>query len=90
MNTILISYDLQRPGKNYPELWNHLKSYGTWAKPVESVWLLKTSLSAAEVRDAAKLHVDANDKLIVIDITDRNWALKNIDTDVATWIKNNL
>lgn len=90
MNTILISYDLIEPGRDYTNLWDHLKSYGTWSKPLESVWLIKTDLTAAEVRDAAKEHVDQNDKILTIDVTDRSWATRKIPGEIKNWIKTNL
>ena len=56
MNTYLISYDLIRPHKDYPNLITHLKSYSSWARPLESVWLIKSALTAAQVRNAAQTH----------------------------------
>lgn len=90
MHTILISYDLKKPGQNYQDLWDHLKSYGTWAKPVESVWLVKTSSSAETVRNDAIRHIDTNDKIIVIDVTSQAAAWKNLTSEVSSWITKNL
>lgn len=90
MNTILISYDLKKPGKDYQNLWDHLKSYGIWARPLESVWLIKTSLSAEGVRNAALQHIDVNDKILMVDVTSKTSAWKNMTTEVSDWIKNNL
>jgi len=87
MNTILISYDLIKPGKDYTNLWNHLKAYGNWAKPLESVWLIRTDLSAAQIRDAALNHIDQNDKILVVDMTGRASAWNNLQDDVSNWIK---
>lgn len=90
MHTILISYDLKRPGQNYQNLWDHLKSYGSWAKPVESVYLIKTGLSAEGVRNNILSHIDTNDKVIVIDVTSKASAWRNLAPEVSTWITNNL
>jgi hypothetical protein len=87
MNTILISYDLRAPGRDYTKLWDHLKSYGNWAKPLESVWLIRTTLTAAKVRDAASNYVDQNDKIFAVDMTSSEWASLRIPDDVATWLK---
>lgn len=89
MNTYLISYDLIRPGKDYTHLIAHIKSY-TWAHPLESVWLIKSTLTAEQVRNAARSHMDANDKILVIDITSRATAWANLPQDVSTWIHNQL
>ncbi len=76
--------------KDYSNLWAHLKSYYEWAKPLESVWLLKTSLSAEQVRDAALQHIDPDDKLIVIDVTGKGAAWRKLSQELSTWITNNL
>lgn len=89
-NTILVSYDLIAPGKDYSRLWEHLRSYSSWTKPLESVWLLKTQRSATEVRDNLKSHIDKNDKLLVIDVTSKAAAWHNLGDKINQWIKNNL
>lgn len=90
MNTYLVSYDLMRPGKDYPNLIAHFKSYGNWAKPLESVWLIKSSLTAEQVRNAARTHMDGNDKIMVVDVTSRSAAWANLPQDASTWILNTL
>ena len=90
MNTYIISYDLIRPGKDYSILINHIKTYAKWAKPLESVWLVKSSLTAEQVRNAVMAHVDVNDKLVVIEVTSRAAAWFNLPQDVSTWIKETL
>ncbi|MFA6466765.1 MAG: CRISPR-associated protein Cas2 [Patescibacteria group bacterium] len=90
MNTFLVSYDLIRPGKDYSTLHHHLKSYSNWAKPLESLWLIKSSLTAEQLRNTVQQYLDANDKILIIDVTDRAAAWKNLGVNVSTWIKNNL
>jgi hypothetical protein len=89
MNTILVSYDLHAPGKDYSKLKEHLNSYGSWAKPLESLWLVRTTFTAEQVRDAAKKHVDQNDKIFAVDITGKASAWNNLPDDVSNWIKAN-
>lgn len=89
MNTYLISYDLIRPEKDYTRLLAHIKSY-TWAYPLKSLWLIKSSLTAEQVRNAARAHMDANDKVLVIDVTSRAAAWANLPQDVSDWIHNQL
>lgn len=86
MNTILISYDLQTPGKDYVSLWDHLKSYGNYAKPLESLWLIRTYSSAKQVRDIAVNYIDQNDKIFVVDVTGRESAWHRITTNIIEWI----
>jgi hypothetical protein len=89
MNTYLISYDLIR-GRDYERLIQAIKDYPNWAKPLESLWLIKTSETVAQVRDRLINHVDADDKIFVIDVTGRAWGTYNVNNEVIDWIKNNL
>jgi len=86
MYTLLVSYDLKAPGKDYAKLWEFLKSYA-WAKPLESVWLIRTTSTPAQVRDAARNHIDQNDRIFVVDMTNSAWASLNIPDEVAAWLK---
>ncbi len=90
MSTYLVSYDLIRPGKDYTHLLEHLRSYSDWAKPLESVWLLKSGLGIAELRNTIQAHMDSNDKILVVDITGKAAAWDKLPNDVSTWIKNNI
>ena len=70
MKRLLISYDLMRPGQNYDDLIDYLKSY-KHVKPLLSLWLIATNKSAETVRDEivnGQL-IDRNDKLVVINTT---------------------
>ena len=89
MNTQLVSYDLRAPGKNYSNLHAYLKNFG-WAKPLESVWLIRTTLSAEQLRNGVLGHIDSNDKVLVVNVTGKEAAWKNLSPEVATWITNNL
>ncbi len=90
MKTISVSYDLRKPGRNYDDLYEHLESYSDYISPLESVWLLKTSLSAEQVRDAVLEHIDSNDGLLVIDITETVAAWSGLSTAHSEWLKENL
>jgi len=92
MNTFLISYDLGLPEtiSDYHILIEYIKFYGVWAKPLQSVWLIKTNKSIARVRDEIKLRIDSNDRVLVIDVTGTAWATYNISQKVTDWMKDNL
>ena len=62
MNTLIISYDLIKPGKDYTNVHNIYKSFSKWAKPLESFYIIKTNLSATYVRDQLLTHVDTMTK----------------------------
>lgn len=66
MACYIVSYDLRNPGRNYEDLYEHLKSYRKWAKLTESTWAIVTENSAVEVRDHLKYVLDENDRIFVI------------------------
>ncbi|TAL19297.1 hypothetical protein EPN90_03975 [Patescibacteria group bacterium] len=92
MKTFLISYDLMGPEtrEDYVQLITHIKSFTYWAKPLKSVWLIKTDKGIAEVRNELKQYTDSNDKILVIDVSGANWATSNISTQITEWLKNNI
>lgn len=69
MKTLLVGYDLNRPGQDYSDLIEHLKSYDNWWHHLDSTWVIRTSDSAKDVRDAVKAYMDSNDKLLVVELT---------------------
>jgi hypothetical protein len=92
MKTLLISYDLRVPetSEDYKKLIKYIKSFGTWAKPLYSVWLVKTDKTCAMVRDEIKMETDSNDRTLVIEVTGADWATTNVDKEVTDWMKKNL
>jgi hypothetical protein len=91
MNTLLVSYDLLAPEKDYEKLWDHLKSYLQWARPLESVWLIRAGLTAGEMKILLRdNYVDQNDKLFVVDVTGRAVSWSQLPEKVSQWIKDYL
>lgn len=84
MPCYIISYDLRKPGRNYDSLYEAIKSYGTWAHILESLWAVVTSKSAAQIRDHLAEHLDANDGLFVVKSgTEAAW--QNVIYKDNTW-----
>jgi hypothetical protein len=92
MNTYLISYDLRVPetSEDYKKLIAYIKSFPSWAKPLYSVWLIKTDKTASQIRDEIGFATDANDRTLVIDVTGRAWATKGVSEEIIKWMKDNL
>lgn len=91
MKTFLISYDLLNKSIfDYSKLIEYIKSYGTWAKPLESFWLIKTDKDIGIVRDELRVKVSTNDKIVVMDVTNVNWATLSISKEVTDWMTENL
>ncbi len=88
LNNILISYDLIKT-KDYTKLIDAIKSYGEWAKVLESVWIIKTNSTTEQVINNLIRSIDTDDKIIVLRLTnDGMWY--NLPPDVSKWLKDNL
>ena len=62
----MIGYDLNKPGQNYRNLFDEIKSIsGTWCHALDSTWFVVTGLSAEKIRDRLLPHMDVNDELLV-------------------------
>lgn len=85
----LISYDLDKPNRNYTDLHEAIKSLGSWWHCLESVWIVDTLQTSAQIRDALKLHLDSGDKLAVFNLSG-GWATYNLSKDCNDWLRNHL
>lgn len=83
MAIYMITYDLKQPGRDYQSLFDHIKNNYSWCKGLDSVWLVETTKSAAEIRDGLKILIDTNDKLFVARLQG-NWA--SYDYYCADWL----
>lgn len=91
MKVYLISYDLDLPElrQDYETLTAYIKSHTYWAKPLHSVWFIKTTKGVAEVRDEIKGIMDSGDKVLVMEVK-RTWATFGISEKVTGWMKRNI
>lgn len=90
MNTLQINYDLIALGRNYQPVYDYIKGLsGSYAKPLESMWLALTNKTSETVRDELMALVDRNDKILVIDVTRDSWA-SSFSDDHIKWMKNNM
>src|SRR4051812_33815078 len=89
MRIVLISYDLGKPetSASYQTLIAAIKALGDWAKPLESEWFVRTGLTASVVRDRLKRHLDANDRLMVLELKGTDWATYRLPADVTSWMQ---
>ena len=85
-----ISYDLNKPGQNYLELYNKIKKLASaWCHPVDSTWFIETSYSATEVRDIIRGVTDSSDSIIVTKASAPG-AWIGINSEASQWLKNHL
>lgn len=91
MRTLLVSYDLNKPGQFYAPLIDAIKGVGTWCHPLESMWIVRANITAAGLRDALLGYVDPTDELLVIDVTGdaAAWTV-TLNQDVQQWLRTNL
>jgi len=85
----IISYDLRRPGQDYRRLFDAIKALGSWWHCLESVWLIDTHLAGSQVRDAIRVHLDANDSLLVASLGG-NWATVGLSGSCTDWLRERL
>jgi hypothetical protein len=79
MAIYFIAYNLAKPGQNGKTLWDALKSLG--AKRIqESVWMLRSNSTAAQVRDHLWQYIGLSGRLLVIE--GLGWAAWNPMSDV--------
>ena len=91
MKTFLITYDLVglETYIDYSKLHGVIKkSFILWARPVRSVWIVKSDLDVTLIRDLIGLYVDNNDRLLIVETTNK-MAWRNISPEVSNWLKNN-
>jgi hypothetical protein len=90
LRTLLVGYDLNKPIQNYGPLIARLKAFEVWWHCLDSTWLLKTDLTAVNVRDALRPLIDASDELLVLDVTSDPWAWIGFSGDCGAWFSNNM
>lgn len=85
-----VNYDLNKSGQNYDSLITYLKSHESWAKPLESSFFVTTSLTTAQLRDGIANHIDANDSVVVVNVSGDSWATRGVSANVNNWIRDHL
>jgi hypothetical protein len=85
----MIGYDLVKPGKDYSKLIGHLKAtYPTFWHNLDSTWFIRTSRTVVEVRDDLGQYVDANDRVLAVEIDEAApWASKGFTKTANDWLR---
>lgn len=74
MSALLISYDLNKPGQNYNELYEKIKALGTWWHYLDSTWIVESSLTPSQAFDRLKPSLDDSDSVLIMNITGDNYS----------------
>ncbi|GAC69413.1 hypothetical protein [Gordonia soli] len=69
MSALLISYDLNKPGQKYDDLYEKIKALGPWWHYLDSTWIVVSSLSPSQALDRLKPALDDSDSVLVVDIS---------------------
>lgn len=91
MRIYLITYDLQKPGKDYNSLYEAIKECGSeYYHALESIWLVATpeesGVNAKDIYKSIRQHIDSNDRLYIVRVDtldEQGWLGKS----VWNWIK---
>lgn len=89
MNSYLITYDLNKPGQNYNDLYEAIKKIGLWWHCLDSTWIVKSDKTAVQIRDSITPHIDSNDSLLVAHLSGEG-AWIGFSDQCSSWLKNNL
>ncbi|SER00306.1 hypothetical protein SAMN05216232_3929 [Virgibacillus subterraneus] len=69
MAVYLITYDLNKPGQDYDNLYETIKSLGAWCHYLDSTWLVDTSYSSNQIGDKLESATDKGDSYLIIKVT---------------------
>jgi len=90
MKTYLIGYDLNSTGQNYSNLIEKIKeTFDTWWHHLDSTWIVRSDLSAVEIRDTLTPYIDYNDELLVVELNGIG-AWVGFNERGSDWLKDNL
>ena len=88
MSAYSINYDLKVPGRDYSGLYEAIKATGRWWHYLDSTWIVVTNETASEIWRRLSNHVDKNDYLLIIEVTNnaQGWLPK----EAWEWIHTNV
>jgi len=89
--TILIAYDIHPPsGAAYDDLVEAIQSLGAWWHHLETVWIIRSNKTPAEIRDRLKAFVGTDDQLLVLNITGNKAEWVGVNDTGSKWLAENL
>jgi hypothetical protein len=65
MSVYLVTYDLNKPGKDYKGILENIKKF-SWARLSESSYAIDSFLSASDLYGQFKPHLDSGDNLYIV------------------------
>lgn len=90
MPAFLVGYDLNKPDQEYGPLIEKLKSYPAWWHHLDSTWFVVANTTATGLRDELTPHIGTSDELLVMNVTDDDWATFGIKRKGIDWLQRQL
>lgn len=82
----LVTYDLNKPGKDYSNLYAALRQYQYIRdNNLDSVWFVSTSWTVSEIYEHLRHHMDTSDRIVITQMRTgehQGWMHK----DIWAWI----
>lgn len=86
MSTKLITYN-RRPGRNDSAMVDAVRSLGAWWHHLDSTWLVQSDLTVTQLREHLGSYLDADDKLLVVDVAGDHRAWRGFSEGGTAWLK---
>ena len=67
MSALLVTYDLKKPGQDYSNFLNRIRSY-EWARLSESSYAIQTNEAPSAVYTEMRQHLNPNDNIDVVNL----------------------
>ena len=91
LSTILIAYDIHpKQTSAYNDLAEAIRSLGAWWHHLETVWIVRSDKTPGEIRDKLAGYINADDQLLVVDITRSGAELAGVNEAGNSWLKVNI
>lgn len=82
---LLITYDLHKPGQDYPGLHDALKSSGWWWHHLDSTWIIKTNSTPQQWYEKLASILDQNDYVFICEVKRNYWGF--LPEKAWQWLK---
>lgn len=87
MAILLITYDLNKPDKDYSGILEEIKKYD-WAILSKSSYIIDTMETPNGIYEKLKLHLDSDDSLCIIEVKENRRVFATKTTNA--WLKEHL
>ena len=64
----LVTYDLNKVGQDYNNLYNAIKDIGSYYHCLDSTWLVETDLTSEQISSYLRQQIDYNDHILIIKV----------------------